>query len=172
MQVKRKLVLVSLLLVHRSCTLAKSLVICTRFIQMGWTATWHTSNSTSALLWASCYKTRSTDISLLSSIGQTVFKWYCCWSDQKYLLFVYLDRLDSVSSTHFLEEQDRLFPPSKIALYYYLNLYRTAEPIQDGKRSWIPSWTTHRHGPKFPIRESLQMTGGPKCETVRPVFVF
>lgn len=152
---KRKLVLVSLLLLHRSCTLGKSLVICTRMVQTGWT--WHMSNSASALLWASCYKTRSTDVSLFSSIGQSVFKWHCCWSDQKCVLSVYLIG-PTQSPLH--TSWNRLSPhPTQVNLYYYQNFYRTVAVIQGGKRSWIPSGTTHRHGPKFPVRELLQMTG-------------
>lgn len=168
--VKRKPVLASLLLFHRSCTLGKSLVIGTWLVQMGWTATWHTSNSISALLWASCYKTRRTDLGLFSRSVCLQVALQLKWPEMS--LFSLSDRLNWVSSTYFLEEQDRLFLFPKIAVYYYLNFHKTVEVIQDGKRSWIPTWKTRMHGPKLPIRESLQMTGGPKCETAGPVSVF
>lgn len=105
-----------------------------------------------------------------SSTGQSVFKWHCCWSDQKCVLSVYLIGLTQ-SPLH--TSWNRLSPhPTQVILHYYRNFYWTVAVIKGGKRSWIPSWTTHRHNPKFPIRESLQMTGGPLYEIACPDFAF
>lgn len=146
MHVQRKPVLVSLVLLHRSCPLGTSLVICTWLVQVGWTATWHTSDSTSALLWASCYRTRSTDVSLLSSIGQSVFKWHCCWSDQKCLLLVYL-----IGSTRSRQTSHPTPPPPNcpVLLSELLQNCRSdtrwqkeLDSIMNNSQAWpqVPNW--------------------------------
>lgn len=116
-------------------------------------------------------QTISTDVSLWSSAQQvSLSSSGCCWSDQKCVLPVYLIG-STQSPLH--ASWNRLFPHStQVNVHYYQSFYWTAAVIQGGKRSWVPSWTTHRHSPKFPIRKSLQMTGGPLYQRACPDFAF